>query len=115
LAAETHRPPCFDSALPSVVISALSVRYNGRIESSFLALENLAIFLTVEAIYENGVLKPAKPLPLKKQEQVQITIASKTSWVQQTYGICGWKGSAEEAERFATDPDLDFPPPPQAP
>ncbi len=66
--------------------------------------------ITVEAIYENGVLKPAEPLPLKEQERVQITIATKTNWVQETYGICGWKGSAEEAERFATDPELDFPP-----
>jgi hypothetical protein len=31
--------------------------------------------------------------------------------VQETYGICGWKGSREEADRFATDPELDFPPP----
>ena len=31
--------------------------------------------LTVEAIYEDGVLKPAQPLPLREQERVQITIA----------------------------------------
>jgi predicted DNA-binding antitoxin AbrB/MazE fold protein len=71
--------------------------------------------LTVEAVYENGVLKPAQPLPLKENERVQITIAPKANWVQETYGICGWKGSAEEAERFATDPGLDFPPPPEEP
>jgi predicted DNA-binding antitoxin AbrB/MazE fold protein len=71
--------------------------------------------LTIEAVCENGVLKPAQPLPLREHEQVQITIARKTNWVQETYGICGWKGSADEAERFATDPDLDFPPPPEQP
>jgi predicted DNA-binding antitoxin AbrB/MazE fold protein len=69
------------------------------------------MFLTVEAIYENGVLKPVQPLPLKEHDRVQLTIARKTNWVQETYGICGWKGSAAEAERFATDPELDFPPP----
>ena len=69
--------------------------------------------LIVEAVYENGVLKPAQPLPLKEHERVKITIAPNTNWVQETYGICGWKGSAEEAERFATDPELDFPPPPE--
>ena len=69
--------------------------------------------LIVEAVYENGVLKPAQPLPLKEHERVKITIAPNTNWVQETYGICGWKGSAEEADRFATDPDLDFPPPPE--
>jgi predicted DNA-binding antitoxin AbrB/MazE fold protein len=71
--------------------------------------------ITVEAIYENGVLKPMQPLPLNEHEQVQITVQRKTNWVQETYGICGWKGSAEEAERFATDPELDFPPPPEEP
>ena len=69
--------------------------------------------LTVEAIYENGVLKPVQPLPLKEQERVQVTIVPTTSWVQETYGICGWRGSAEEADRFATDPELDFPSPPE--
>lgn len=34
---------------------------------------------------------------------------------ERLYGICGWRGSAEEAERFAADPELDFPPPPEAP
>lgn len=71
--------------------------------------------ITVEAIYENGVLKPAQPLPLREQERVQITIQSKTSWVDETYGIIGWKGSAELAERFALDPELDFPPPSEQP
>jgi predicted DNA-binding antitoxin AbrB/MazE fold protein len=35
--------------------------------------------LTVEAIYENGVLKPATPLPLKEQEKVLITIEPELS------------------------------------
>jgi predicted DNA-binding antitoxin AbrB/MazE fold protein len=71
--------------------------------------------ITVEAIYENGVLKPAQALPLTEHQRVRITIHPATSWVEETCGICGWKGSAEEAERFATDPDLDFPPPPEEP
>ena len=71
--------------------------------------------LTIEAVYENGVLKPTQPLPLKEHERVQITIPSRSNWVQETYGICGWKGSAEEAERFASDPELDFPPPREEP
>ncbi len=67
--------------------------------------------MIVEAVYENGVLKPLQPLPLKEHDRVQITIQSKTNWVQETYGICGWKGRAEKAERFAIDPELDYPPP----
>jgi predicted DNA-binding antitoxin AbrB/MazE fold protein len=30
--------------------------------------------LTVEAVYENGVLKPTQPLPFKEQERVTITV-----------------------------------------
>jgi predicted DNA-binding antitoxin AbrB/MazE fold protein len=30
--------------------------------------------LTVESVYENGVLKPLQPLPLKEHEKVQITV-----------------------------------------
>ena len=29
--------------------------------------------LTIEATYENGVLKPTQPLPLNEREQVQVT------------------------------------------
>ena len=37
--------------------------------------------LTVEAIYENGVLKPAQPLPLKEQEKVRLTVrARQPAW-----------------------------------
>ena len=30
--------------------------------------------LTVEAVYENGVLKPVQPLPLKEHEKVRVTV-----------------------------------------
>jgi predicted DNA-binding antitoxin AbrB/MazE fold protein len=36
--------------------------------------EILAMAITVEAVYENGVLKPAQPLPFKELEKVQITV-----------------------------------------
>ena len=29
---------------------------------------------TFEAVYENGVLKPAQPLPLKEHEKVRVTV-----------------------------------------
>jgi predicted DNA-binding antitoxin AbrB/MazE fold protein len=71
--------------------------------------------ITVEAVYENGILKPAQPLPLKEHEQVQITVQRKSNWVQETYGIMGFQGTAEEADYFAMDPELDYPPPPEEP
>jgi predicted DNA-binding antitoxin AbrB/MazE fold protein len=63
---------------------------------------------TVEAVYENGVLKPAQPLPLKDQETVEITVRSKTNWVQETYGILRWTGDPEELRRLAEFPEFDL-------
>ena len=63
--------------------------------------------ITIEATYENGVLKPSQPLPLKEQERVEITITPKTNWVEETAGIIGWTGSHEELRYFALDPELD--------
>jgi predicted DNA-binding antitoxin AbrB/MazE fold protein len=67
--------------------------------------------ITVEAIYENGMLKLTEPLPLAERERVSVTVVSKTNWVQETAGILGWKGSPELAERFALDADLEYMPP----
>ena len=63
--------------------------------------------ITVEATYENGVLKPAEPLPLQEHEQVRVTVHPGTTWVERTAGIMGFTGSAEEAEYFALSPELD--------
>ena len=63
--------------------------------------------ITVDAVYENGVLKLKEPLPFQEHEQVQVTVQPKTSWVERTAGIMGFTGTAEEAEYFALSPDLD--------
>jgi predicted DNA-binding antitoxin AbrB/MazE fold protein len=34
----------------------------------------MAMALTVEAVYENGVLRPAQPLPPKEHEKVHVTV-----------------------------------------
>ena len=57
--------------------------------------------ITVDAIYEDGVLRPAEALPLKEHDRVRLTIQSHSSWVEETYGILGWKGDAEELRRLA--------------
>ena len=33
--------------------------------------------ITVEAVYENGVLKPSEPLPFKEQERVNVTVEAR--------------------------------------
>jgi predicted DNA-binding antitoxin AbrB/MazE fold protein len=70
---------------------------------------------TVEAVYENGVLKPAQPLPLKEHEQVRIIVEPEGSWAERTAGMLQWTGTPEELQRFAEDPELDYPPPAEGP
>jgi predicted DNA-binding antitoxin AbrB/MazE fold protein len=63
--------------------------------------------ITIEATYENGVLKPSEPLPLKEHEKVRISVHSERSPLLDAYGIMGFKGTAEELEYFALSPDFD--------
>ena len=65
------------------------------------------MIITIEATYENGVLRPAGPLPLKESEKVRVTVQTQPADILQTYGIMGWKGDAETVEQFALDPELD--------
>lgn len=63
--------------------------------------------IVIEATYEDGVLKPLEPLPLKEHEKVRISVHSERSPLMEAYGIMGFKGTAEELERFALDPEFD--------
>lgn len=63
--------------------------------------------LIVEAVYENGILKPKQPLPLKENEKVRLAVIREGSVAEQTYGLLGWTGDAATLERFALDPELD--------
>ncbi len=71
--------------------------------------------IVVEAIYENGVLRPAEPLPLGEHEKVLISVRPGLTCADRTAGLLGWTGSVELADRFASDPELDFPPPSEQP
>lgn len=70
--------------------------------------------ITVEATYENGVLKPTTPIPLKEREKVRLTIVSdstiqaRVDWVRRTSGIVPWTGDEQTLRRFASDPELDL-------
>jgi predicted DNA-binding antitoxin AbrB/MazE fold protein len=63
--------------------------------------------ITIEAVYEEGVLKPIRPLPFQEHEKVQITVRSATSRVRRTAGLIGWSGSQEDADFVALSPELD--------
>jgi predicted DNA-binding antitoxin AbrB/MazE fold protein len=71
------------------------------------------MLITIEAVYENGVLKPTQPLPLKEHERVQVTVETPPLDILQAQGILGWKGSSEELAPFALDPEFEYPPEPE--
>ena len=39
-----------------------------------MLMEVLTMPITVEAVYENGVLKLAQPLPFREYEKVRVTV-----------------------------------------
>ena len=63
--------------------------------------------IVVDAIYENGALKPAQPLPLGKYQKVRVIVESEASPIMAAYGIIGRKGDHATLERFALDPELN--------
>jgi predicted DNA-binding antitoxin AbrB/MazE fold protein len=62
--------------------------------------------LTVQAVYENGVLKPKGPLPLREHEAVTVTILPTVSVARQTAGMVPWSGDVETLDRLIRDPEF---------
>jgi predicted DNA-binding antitoxin AbrB/MazE fold protein len=62
--------------------------------------------LTVEAVYENGVLKPTQPLPLQEHEKVRVTIEPAPSVAERTAGMIPWTGDPELLRRIAEDDEF---------
>jgi predicted DNA-binding antitoxin AbrB/MazE fold protein len=65
-----------------------------------------AMPITVEANYENGVLKPKQPLPFKEHERVTLTVQPAVSLARQTAGMVAWTGDIETLERITRDPEF---------
>jgi predicted DNA-binding antitoxin AbrB/MazE fold protein len=64
--------------------------------------------IVVEAVYEDGVLKPKQPLPLQEHETVRLTVEPHISWARRTAGMLQWTGDPKDLERLAEDPDLEY-------
>ncbi|MCR4412484.1 MAG: antitoxin family protein [Thermoguttaceae bacterium] len=62
--------------------------------------------IVVEATYENGVLKPAEPLPLGEHERVRVTVEPAQRWAERTYGLLRWTGDPETLRCIAEDPEF---------
>jgi len=56
--------------------------------------------ITVEAVYENRMLKPDQPLPLQEHQKVQVTVEPQLTVAQETHGLMGWTGDQETFERI---------------
>ena len=63
--------------------------------------------ITVEAVYENGVLKPSEPLPWKEGERVSVAISSLNSPLLKAHGIMDWKGTSDELDRLLVEIEAD--------
>jgi predicted DNA-binding antitoxin AbrB/MazE fold protein len=72
----------------------------------------MAMVMTVEAVYENGVLKPSEPLPLKDKEKVRVTLHTEAdvqnalAAVERSYGLLQWNGDWETLRRVALDDEF---------
>jgi predicted DNA-binding antitoxin AbrB/MazE fold protein len=67
--------------------------------------------LTVEATYENDVLKPVQPLPVIPEGArlwLTLHIAAEEDRARKAYGLLGWTGDAETVRRVALDPEFDI-------
>jgi len=62
---------------------------------------------TIEAIYENGVLKPKEPLPFKERDTVRVTIETTPSPLQRAYGMMGWTGPVADLDYLIEDAEND--------
>ena len=63
--------------------------------------------ITVEAVYENGVLKPTRPLPLREHATVTLTIASPSNAAPRTAAVVPWNGAVEVLDYLIADAEND--------
>jgi predicted DNA-binding antitoxin AbrB/MazE fold protein len=62
--------------------------------------------ITVEVVYENGVLRPEKPLPFREHERLQISVQTKQSIARESAGMLRWRGDWETLRRLAEDDEF---------
>jgi predicted DNA-binding antitoxin AbrB/MazE fold protein len=68
--------------------------------------------ITVEAVYEDGVLKPIEALPLGERDRVRVTVHTPTTppeaqdVVAEGYGLLKWSGDAATLDRLIMDAEF---------
>ncbi|HJT32994.1 MAG TPA: antitoxin family protein [Pirellulales bacterium] len=68
-----------------------------------------------EAVFENGVLRPDRPLPLAENQRIEISVElpaaeqptdADVELINETSGMLGWTGDAATVERITMDPEF---------
>jgi predicted DNA-binding antitoxin AbrB/MazE fold protein len=62
--------------------------------------------IVFDAIYENGVLRPERPLPLGEHERVHVTVEPEVSWAERTSGLLKWAGDPKVLRQIAEDDEF---------
>ncbi len=63
--------------------------------------------ITVEATYENGMLRLDEPLPLGENERIKVTIHQARAPDKAGYGLVHWTGSIEDLDTLIEDVEND--------
>jgi predicted DNA-binding antitoxin AbrB/MazE fold protein len=60
---------------------------------------------TVKAVYENGTLKLAEPLPLKEYAEVEVTITAEARVIRRPASMVHWTRDPDTLHRFGQHPE----------
>lgn len=63
--------------------------------------------ISIDAVFENGALRPLQPLTLAEHERVRILIEPIDNWVRRTQGVVHCTES-QLIERAALDHELEY-------
>jgi predicted DNA-binding antitoxin AbrB/MazE fold protein len=65
--------------------------------------EGFLMAITVEAVYEDGVLKPVQPLPLQEHERVSVTVEQRQPSLAERIVACARALPSETLDRLPSD------------
>ena len=106
---------CFGKEIAEKTNSGYSPRFLRSVHQALLLqlphclldiLGGTVMAITVEAVYEDGVLKLDRPLPLNNLDRVQVTVQVKQSVARESAGMLRWDGDWETLRRLAEDDEF---------
>ena len=64
--------------------------------------------ISIEAVFQNGVLRPLEPLPLADNARVRITVDSDKTWADATAGMVPRPSDVSVLEEIAMGADFEL-------